>query len=241
MRTVSLLFLTIAFHISTSGQSKRAIEFSFLGRYDQHADYVSNFANRAYNDTNKLFGTSYGANIIYRQGLTKTVSAYIGIGYYRLGIDKIRGSMPFNTPGTRTARSIDYDDVVTNLLYSTSKYHYNNIAGTLGLNKTFHLRGSFLLDFGVEGICYYTTSQGYQLLDGRKYYSTTNTKPVEFGVNMTFGVLKEYKKIYIRPAILMPVYQNLKGDKVFYEDREMNISKWFNGFGLAIRIGKYIW
>ena len=108
------------------------------------------------------------------------------------------------------------------------------------LNKTFLLRSSFFLDYGVEGICYYTISQQYELLDGRKYYSTTNTKPVEFGVNMTFGILKEYKKIYIRPAILIPIYQNLKGDKVFYEDREMNILKWFNGIGVTLRIGKYI-
>jgi hypothetical protein len=240
MRLVTLLLLTYLFHLSVSGQNIRAIEFSFLGRNEQHGDYVSNFANRTYNDTNKLYGTSYGVNIIYRQGLTNTVSAYIGIGYYRLAIDKISGSMPFNIPGIRTSRNINYDDGMTNLLYSTSKYHYNNMAATLGLNKVFLLRNNFSPEIGVEGICYYTISQQYRLLDGSKYYSTNNTKPVEFGVNMTFGILKEYKHFYIRPAILVPVYQNLKGDKVFYENRQMNISNWFNGFGAAIRIGKYI-
>ncbi|MBO9684717.1 MAG: hypothetical protein J7502_18955, partial [Flavisolibacter sp.] len=72
------------------------------------------------------------------------------------------------------------------------------------------------------------------------HYTTTNAKPLEFGVNATIGLLKEYDKFYIRPALLVPIYQNLKGDRVFYEDRNMNISKWFSGMGLTLRIGKYI-
>jgi hypothetical protein len=240
MRTVSLLFLSILLHSLVSAQKKKAIELSIIGRYDQHGNYISNFANRAYNDTTKLYGTSYGANIIYRHHFTRTVSAYIGVGYYKLGIDKIKGSMPFNSPGIRTSRNIDYDDGVTNLLYGTSTYHYNNIAGTLGVNKTFLLRNSLFLDLGLEGVCYSTTSQQYELLDGRKLYSTKNSKPLEWGVNMTWGILKEFKKIYIRPAVLVPVYQNLKGDRVFYEEKKMNITKWFGGIGGVVRIGRYI-
>jgi len=235
-----LLPLTVLFFISAIGQNKRSIEFSLIGRYDQHADYVSNFAGRVYNDTNKLYGKSYGANITYRKRITKSISASLGIGYYRLGVDKIKGSMPFNIPGTRTGRNIDYDDGMTNLLYSTSKYHYNNFALTVGLSKTALLRSRLYLDFGAEGIGYYSFSQRYQLLNGKKYYSTSNAKPWEYGVNVTIGILQEYKKFYIRPALLIPIYQNLKGDKVFYEDRNMNISKWVNGIGVSFRIGKYI-
>lgn len=240
MRKISLLSLSILFFAAASGQSKKSIEFALIGRYDKHADYVSNFAGRAYNDTNKLYGTSYGANITYRQKITENVSASLGVGYYRLRVDKIKGSMPFNMPGTRTARSIDYDDGTTNLLYSTSKYHYNNLAVTLGLNKTIPLKERLSLDIGAEGIAYYSLSQRYRLFDGPNHYSTNNTKPLEFGANATLGILKEYKKFYISPALLVPIYQNLKGDKVFYEDRNMSISKWFNGIGLTLRIGKYI-
>lgn len=235
---LSVTFLIIIF--SASGQKKKSIEFSLIGRYDQHADYVSNFAGRVYNDTNKLYGSSYGVNITYRQKISKSISASLSVGYYRLGIDKIRGSMPFNIPGTRTGRNIDYDDGMTNLLYGTSKYHYNNLAVTVGLSKTVPLKDRLYLDLGAEGIGYYSISQRYELLDGRKYYSTKNAKPLENGANVTFGILKEYKKFYFRPALLVPIYQNLKGDKVFYEDRNMNISKWFNGIGLTLRIGKYI-
>jgi hypothetical protein len=232
--------LVILSFITASGQNKKSIEFSLIGRYDQHADYVSNFAGRAYIDTNRLYGTSYGATVIFRQKISKSFSASLGVGYYRLGIDKIKGTMPFNMPGTRTARNIDYDDGMTNLLYSTSKYHYNNLAVTLGLNKTAQLKDRLYLDFSAEAIGYYSLSQHYRLMDGKKYYSTSNAKPLEFGVNTTLGILKEYNKLYIRPALIIPVYQNLKGDKVFYEDKDMNISKWFDGIGLMLRFGKYI-
>jgi hypothetical protein len=226
--------------MAASGQNNKSVEFSLIGRYDQHADYVSNFAGRAYNDTNKLYGISYGVNITYRQKLAENFSASLSVGYYRLGIDKIRGSMPFNIPGTRTGRNIDYDDGSTSLLYSTTKYHYNNLAVTAGLSKTIPLKDRLYLDLGAEGIGYYAVSQRYQLLNGKTYYSTRNAKPLEFGANLSFGILKEYKEFYIRPALLVPIYQNLKGDTVFYEDSKMNISKWFNGLGLTLRIGKYI-
>ena len=239
LKTILFSLIILSF-ISASGQNKKSIEFSLIGKYDRHADYVSNFAGRAYYDTNKLYGMSFGANITYRQKLTKSISASLSIGYYRLGIDKIRGSMPFNIPGTRTSRNIDYYDGMTRLLYSTSKYHYNNLAVTVGLSKTVPLNNRLYLDFGVEGIGYYSFSQRYRLFDGPGYYSTTNSKPLEFGANATFGILREYKKFYIRPALLVPIYQSLKGDKVFYEDRNMSISKWFNGIGLTLRIGKYI-
>lgn len=240
MKISLFILLTILNLITASAQNKRSIEFSLIGRYDNHADYTSNFAGRAYYDNNKLYGISYGINAAYRQRIYKNISVLLAIGYYRLGIDKIKGSMPFNMPGTRTARNIDYDDDSTNLLYSTSKYHYNNIAVTIGVNKTMALKERMYFDLGLEGIIYCTVSQRYQLFDGPHYYSTNNSKPLEFGINATAGVLKEYKKFYIRPALIIPIYQRLKGDRVFFEEKNMNISKWFKGVGLTLRIGKYI-
>jgi hypothetical protein len=223
-----------------TGQSRKAIELSLIGRYDRHADYASNFGGRAYNDTNKLYGLSYGASLAYRQPVSKSISVAAGIGYYRLSIDKIKGSMPFNSPGTRTGRNIDYDDGTTNLLYSTSKYHYNNLSITVDLNKSVPLTDRLILDFGAEGIVYVALSQHYRLFEGPGFYHTTNSKPWECGANLTLGILKAYKRFYFRPALLVPVFQNLKGDKVFFEDRNMNISKWFNGIGLTFRAGIYM-
>lgn len=239
MRRIILLSLTFLCSISAIGQNRKAIELSFVSRYDRHANYVTNFAGRAYNDTMKLSGFSNGVNIKFRKLLSPTYSMYLGVGYYRLGVNKIRSNMPFNAPGVRTGRSIhNEDDDSTKLGYSTSKYHYNNLALTIGLSKLFLLQNGFTLDIGAEAVGYSTFSQVYMLNTYR--YRTVNPKPLEVGVNATVGLLKEYDKFYIRPALLIPIYQNLKGDKAFDENRSMNIPKWFNGLGLTLRIGKYI-
>jgi hypothetical protein len=160
-----VLSVTILFVISARGQNKQSIEISFVGRYDRHANYVSNFAGRAYNDTNNLYGLGYGTNIGFRKKITESISASLSVGYHRLEIDKIKGSMPFNAPGTRTARNINYDDGMTNLLYSTSRYHYNNLTVTIGLSKTVPINEKLCLDFGAEAIGYHSFSQGYRLFD----------------------------------------------------------------------------
>lgn len=235
-----LLPLIIFCCISASGQIKKSFELSLMSRYDRHANYVTNFAGRSYNDTMQLSGLSSGISIQLRKPLSPSYSIYLGVGYYRLGIDKIKSNMPFGFPGVRTGRTIsNEDDDSTRLGYSTSKYYYNNVAFTLGMSKLFSLKNRIKLDIGAEGVGYYSFSQGYKLTNGYNY-STTNAKPLEFGINGTIGVLKEYNKFYIRPALILPIYQNLKGDKVFYEDKNMNIAKWFSGVGLTLRLGKYI-
>jgi len=230
--------LAILFFISASGQNKKSIEFSLIGRYDQE-NFVTNFGGRGFNDTLKLYGISYGATISYRQKIHKDISASVGIGYFRLGIDKIKGSSPFSgIPGARprTSRAINYDDG-SSFLYSTSKYYYNNLLISIELSKTRLINNNLYFDIAAEGTGYYSVSQRYY--QGSKSYSTNNRKPLEFGANITTGVFKAYKKIYIRPALIIPVYKNLKGDVVFYEDRNMNFPNWFKGMGLKLRVGKY--
>ena len=234
-----LVSLAILSYIPASGQSKKSFEFSVLGRYDQ-ANYVTRFGARSFNDTLKLYGMSYGATISYRQKIYKDISASIGIGYYRLGIDKIKSSSPFSViPGARprTSRATNYYDGNGSVLYLTPKYYYNDLLISIELSKTRLINKSLYFDVAAEGIGYYSVSQHYYLRS--KSYSTNNRKPLEFGANITLGVLKKYKKFYIRPALIIPVYQNLKGDEVFYEDKSMNFQKWFKGIGLKLRVGKY--
>ena len=124
-----LVSLAILSYIPASGQSKKSFEFSVLGRYDQ-ANYVTRFGARSFNDTLKLYGMSYGATISYRQKIYKDISASIGIGYYRLGIDKIKSSSPFSgIPGARprTSRATNYYDGNGSVLYLTPKYYYNDL------------------------------------------------------------------------------------------------------------------
>jgi hypothetical protein len=221
------------------GQKLKSIEISLIGRTDIHGNYASNFGGRAYNDTNKISGVSFGVSGLFRHQIARSWSIAIGIGYYRLKVDKVRGNMPFNGPGVRTARSINYDDGVSNLAYGTSKYYYNDLAFTISIDKSFKISDNLSFDCSPEWVGYYSLSQNYTLSND-KHWKTTNNKPLEYGVNVNLGIVREYKHFYLRPSIIIPVYQNLKGDVVFYEDTKMNISKWFSGVGLSLKIGKYI-
>lgn len=232
------IVLSLFFSSTTLGQDQKSIEISLIGRTDIHGKYVSNFAGRVYNDTNRISGFSYGVNAIFRRKISRSYSLSLGLGYYRLKVDKIRGNLPFNIPGVRTGRNINYDDGVTNLLYGTTKYYYNNLAFSFSINKFFHISKNTSFDLSPEFIAYYSLSQRYELSKD-KNWKTNNNKPLEFGLNINLGILKEYKKNYLRPSFIIPIYQNLKGDIVFYEDPKMSISKWFSGAGVSIKIGKY--
>lgn len=240
MFKIILMSVTTLCCVTVIGQSKKSIELSLIGKYDRHANYVTNFAGRAYNDKMKLSGISHGVNIQYRKTITPGYSIYLGVGYYRLGINNIKSTMPFGLPGIRTGRSINNeDDDSTKIGYSTSKYQYNNMAFTFGMSKQILLKNELKLEIGAEGVGYYSFSQSYKLMNGY-HYSTTNPKPLEFGINATIGLLKEFNKFYVRPAFLIPIYQHLKGDKAFDENSKTNIPKWFNGIGLTLQFGKYI-
>jgi hypothetical protein len=237
-RYIYLLFTFIPFYKSY-GQNSKSLEISFFGRKDIQGKYISNYGGRAYNDTTKISGYSYGLNVHFRKKIYKSYSMSFGIGYNRLKIDNIKGNMPFGLPGVRTARSINYDDGITNLGYGTTNYFYNNLASTISIDKSIYLTKSFSINISPEFIAYYTISQSYQL-NQKKRWKTRNNKALEVGVNLNLGVIKEFNKFYIRPSVIVPIFQNLKGDIVFYENPKMNIEKWFNGIGLSLKIGRYI-
>lgn len=231
-------FLMLIISVFANAQ-KNAIEVSFVGRYDRHASYNTSFGATAGTDTIKLYGKSYGFNVLYRHKIKETISVFIGGGYYKLKIDQIETPMPYGFGGIKKTRRTDYNDGNTNLLYSASKYHYNNFVVTIGINKTFLLKNGLHLDLGIDETNFFTFSQQYQL-DNAKKYSTSNSKPHEFGINATIGLLKEYNKLYIRPSFLIPVYQRLKGDNVFLEDKNLNVQKWLNGYGFVLKAGIFI-
>jgi|GEM_PF-1648016 len=239
MKRWTLICALMTFLVYPSIGQDKSFGVELITRYDRHANYETNYAGRVYNDHYKLWGTSFGANIFFKKQI-RQVYLNIAVGYYRLGIDKIEGTPPFNIPGVSTARNIDYTDG-TNLLYSTTQYHYNNFSLAIGLTKQFRLGKTTSLELGGDLVGYYSLSQKYRLFDGPKYYTTNNKKPWEYGVNLKIGLLKTLGRFYIEPTILIPIYQKLKGDRVFYEDPKMDIEKWFNGIGLSLTIGRHLY
>lgn len=223
-------------------KAQSSIEITLLSRYDVHANYSSNYAGRAYDDTQRISGISYGINAGLRQPLARNLSGYVSIGYYRLSVDRIRGEMPFGAPGTRTARNIRYDDGVTNLLYSTQKYYYGNGAITAGVAYSNAGFGDLRYELGAEYVSYFGYAQRYDLgratMYAPRYYRTRNSRGFEYGINVTAGLVVEQGSWYIRPAIILPVYQRLNGDEVFYETEDVRITNWFSGMGLMVRVGR---
>jgi len=209
---------------------------TFLSRYDKHADYNSKFGNITYSNKTQLYGISHGLDISYKYPVLKNMAVKVGFGYYRLKVDWLKQSTPW---GVATARSLEYDDGITNYGYNTTKYHYNNIQLNAGLLANFPLKGKSAVFVGGEVLYYHTFSQRYNL-DMGDPYKPGNSRPLGFGVNSYVGIHKLYKKIYIQPKIVVPIYQQLRGDKVFKEEPSLRFSNWFNGGGLAISVGKYI-
>ncbi len=242
MLKIYLSLATMLCFIAATGQTKRAFEFSFITRYDQHVkNHVTVKPGRDFNPATTLSGMSYGINIGYRHRLQKNYSLFLGLGYYELGIDKIRETTPSgsnpNVVYSREIQNVDH----TKIVHYTDKYQYNNLALTIGLNKIIPVKSKLALDFGAEAVAYYSISQRYHVGEFHEppSFLAHDAKPLMFGFNGTAGILKEYKKFYVRPALIIPIYQQMGGDERFQEARSENISKWFSGLGATIRIGRY--
>jgi hypothetical protein len=238
MKRHTILLLLLLMGFVTIAQQKNAIELSLLTRYDQQADYNTFKIGGDNYQVLRLYGTSYGINGLFRRNMGKHWSVYAGAGFYQMGIDKVKRNLPTTTLPTLANRQIKYADE-SRLLYTTGRYHYNNLAVTLGVSREFELRKNIRLDMSAELVGYKNFSQQYNLLDGKKHLTTHNSR-FAFGANFNPGIIKDFKRFYLRPSLIIPVYQHLKGDRMFYEPAEMNIPKWFNGIGVAVRIGKWI-
>jgi hypothetical protein len=240
------LLLTYAFSFLlflASAQKKKAIELSMFGRYDQHADYVTNYSGRTQVDTMQLYGKSYGVSLNYRYDWGRGFFMVFGVGYYRLGVDKINTTQhPFQ--GISHYRPINYIDrssiYQSSWLYSTPAYHYNNISLSISAEKSFSLDKKLSLDISGGFSKFYTFSQGYKVPPVDEMFPNWTKKWLGSSVNVGIGLCKSIKDIYINPEIILPVYQHINGDKVLGENPEIQIEKWFRGGGLAIKVCKYL-
>lgn len=237
---MSKLLLTISSVFSCVvlfSQEKRALELSLLGRYDRHANYVTNFGGRTQHDTMQLYGGSFGIGLQFHQPVAKNLTLYAGVGFYRLGVDKINATRRPAT-GIWNARAIDYDDGVSRFLYATNKYHYNNISYTLGGEWTFAMKPTYSKFITMEFVNYSTFSQRYNIPGNNTTYATSRKGHLGWGVNTSVGFKKQLGSLFIKPALLVPICQRIKGDVVFTEKPDRQVDKWFSGVGLSIKVGK---
>ena len=240
---IRLIFVSATLLIATimQGQKTKRIEFDFVGRYDKHADYTTRFFDRSYTNDTKLWGKSFGVNFNYLHSIDKHFDFKVGIGYYNLGINKIRQTTPFNI--ITTGRNIDYRHPSGILpLFATSKYYYNNLNLSIGMS---YFRPLFKkMDFVIGGdfTYIYTFSQLYRITYDNIRYKTNNGKTLGIAVNTSLGVSHKFNKdkYYISPKLIIPIYQQLHGDKVFGEDNSVKMTKWLNGIGLSVAIGKFL-
>jgi hypothetical protein len=240
---VRMILLIIAFSLASlvNGQMRRNIEVDLHVRYEKHADFTTRFFERTYTDQVKLWGLSNGVNINFLQPISNKIKFKVGVGYYKLAMDKVRQSTRINTlaPG----RTIDFEHPTgIKPVFYTDYYYYNNLALTGGLSYEAKLNKQWNFNVGGDLNYLYSFSQFYNIDYDNSKFRTRNGKSLGFGVNTYFGIIKRFQndKYYLNPKVILPIYQELRGDQVFGENRNLKMDKWFNGGGLSITIGKYL-
>lgn len=239
MQRLLILFLLGFFAQIGKGQNKVSLELSTYSRYDQHADYTSRYGDRSYTNAMQLWGLSYGLSMSCLLPINQWFKLKAGAAYYQLGIDKVRSSSPWGED--IPTRTIDYNHPTgIQPLFNTDQYHYNNLVGSLGLSYEHPLNEKIALNLGLDYNYYYTFSQRYQITYDNAVFKTQNTRPLGFGVSTYAGLLKQIKQnYYANSGLLIPIYQQLKGDRTFREEDSLTLHKWFKGIGLFITVGKY--
>jgi hypothetical protein len=239
MKKILLLTLTVLAFAFAKGQRTNALELNSFSRYDFHAAYTTRYFERSYTDPIKLYGQSHGTDLAFVKSFGK-IKLNAGVGYYLLGVDKLKVKTPFGTSHTRT---IDYHHPAgIKPLFNTNYYHYNNLNFSLGLQYVQTLEKSLSLNFGGAVNYLYTFSQKYHVTFDDITYRENNNRQLGFNVNAFVGLKEEFSKgkYYVNPKILVGIYQKLKGDPVFGEGPDMRLGKWMTGAGISVGVGKYL-
>jgi hypothetical protein len=242
MKKFFLFLLILSAASVVVGQNKASLEISLYTRYDKHADYTTRYGDRSFTDALKLWGANHGLQFHYWHPIIKGLKAGVGIGYSKLGINKVRATSPrsSNAPG----RTIDYTfPSGIKPLVSTNKYYYNNLTLSAGLKYEQGISEKLFLTAAADFGYLYTFSQQYRIPWGSSSikYKTTNSRLLGFSVNASLGVLKKVRndRYYVNPSLILPLYQQLNGDEVFRENESVKMTKNLHGAGLSISVGKY--
>lgn len=242
LRYLILLLICCSFRQLAMSQvvKTKSLELSINVRHELHEHSITQYGTFPYLTDLKLAGTSLGADFGYKMQFNKGWYIIPSIGYYKFTIDDIENKSipPLPWAGTRNSRFIDYRPDSTSLGYSTQKYNYNNLSLGLALGKEFSLNSKYQITTDILYNHLISYSQKYYI--GNVTYSSQEN--YSFGMLATgrLGVKRTFKKLYVGTSLLFPIYKQFRKDKILYDDPNERVYKWFGGYGLSFRFGKYL-
>ena len=184
------------------------------------------------NTTVTLKGISWGIQPAIKFPLKYNIFTKFGLGYYKYSFNNIQQYT--HLFGTYNNREINYPLGSSRLGYATSKYWYNTLSASVGIEKLFFIKHSLVLVGGFDVVNYYTLSQQYTIVSDIKYRESNN-RYLGFSANIHAGLQKKFGKVNIDPTMILPVYSNWEQDKIFpQESNNRSRSKWLRGIGIGI-------
>jgi hypothetical protein len=237
-----MVLLKIIPSISIGQKPTPQIEINPYMRLDWYPEF-----SYSINPTNTYFvnirGTGWGLNANYKLSVCKNLYLKAGVGYYRYSFNKIDS---YNAQfGKGSARVIDFPSPLY-VIFVTDKYCYNTLSTNIGIEKVFDFKKNWQISAGVTFTNYYTFSQSYHMTPDypvgppNHRYRLKNNRYFGLTSSIELGLIKKTKQISIGPALILPVYNMWKQDKVFPKNENSAESnsdqrhKWFQGIGFGI-------
>jgi hypothetical protein len=217
----------------------KSLELSVNLRHELYEHSITQYGTLPYLTDLKLAGTSVGADFGFNMQFKRGWYIIPSLGYYKFTIDDIENKgIPALPWGTTNSRTIDYRPDSTLLGYSTQKYHYNNLSLGFTLGKEFILNSKYQITTDLLFNYLITYSQKYYI--GNVTYSSKQNHAFGNVVTGRLGINRTFKKLYVGTSILLPIYKQFRKDKILLDDPNERVDKWVGGYGLALRIGKYL-
>jgi hypothetical protein len=245
MKKIFLLLLTISFISFAQQTEKSLIAITPYIRFDKYPGFSYAINSTSTTTIDKISGTSWGVNGVYKFPIYHRTYLNAGLGYYKYSFSKIDGRGNW---GKVNERAINFPSPIY-VIYYSDKYKYNCVSINIGIERWFNISKT-LFFYGSAGLNdLYTFSQDYRITadypTGPPNHQFNQHQKRSFGLStdIVIGVEKTYHKIVIGPSIIIPVYDVWHKDHFFpsevpgiSENPSSLRSKWFNGIGAGISL-----
>jgi len=239
MKNILLVICMLVINNSSFAQeAPNQIEFTPFLRWDNYSKF--NYAiNSVNSNTVGIKGMSWGIDATYKFSITNNFYLKAGLGYYKYSFNKI--DQINSLLGRSDNRIIEYippDPWAPAIVYTTDKYWYNCIVGTIGIERQLAISKSVQLLCGVNIRNYYSYSQHYHIVypspQGTNY-KQKHSRYFGFSADLNASLQKKMGKINLGPTFSFPIYNLWKQDEVFpQEENRKARNKWFSGVGIGL-------